>query len=359
MIKQAGIFMGFAFNSFNLSNLVNTRKLHFDSRPLCGTNDRTRVVGYIILDLFNLILQDIVNGVSRYKFSTTTESYIDIKCISGDDFKYIYSKGGLRDIDPLLSNFTAYKLEYKYKTRRGFRSFPIMISARHYQTILDKTYQRKPVIPVKTKTYHDYLDIFQKFYKLVPKEDLVYIIKRTEQNILEIEKNKGAVCFFPTGGTSRRMCKAYMFMINGLLDYTNIKTIQQGWKSRMRVKLRLTYMKLNRKWDGYYYAKVDDADIKKLMKSEDRVLVLKDTCVYKIFEECLLYSPQYGSNIIRFPYLIDAGWVMYKRNYVLDDFEYSFKYTKNGLIRVEAKGNYLNYLTQTKNYAFLKLKEIK
>lgn len=148
MLKQDGIENNME-NLINQSNKVDHRFRHalttedlylnkirskwFNNKwakRYFGPEYKKRLAAKIFNDAFYEILLDIINNNITFVIPLHGSNYGEIgaESITGDEFKELYNKGCFRNIDYVLSDFTANKICLKYRIKDGsYKKKPIYV----------------------------------------------------------------------------------------------------------------------------------------------------------------------------------------------------------------------------------------
>lgn len=107
------VFMKHSFSATDLYRGWNTRKfLRF--KYANNKNNKVRLVcGAIFAYCIALILNDLIQNGVTFKFPQA-DSYLEMACISGDEFKKAYANDdGFAQVDYLASNFKTYYPQFR------------------------------------------------------------------------------------------------------------------------------------------------------------------------------------------------------------------------------------------------------
>jgi hypothetical protein len=92
---------------------------------------RKELCSKIFADTFFEILLDIIKNNTTFVVPLRYGEYAEIciERIDGDKFKEMYRNGSFRDIDYIITNMGAYRMQYKYRLKNGtIVSKPIYLS---------------------------------------------------------------------------------------------------------------------------------------------------------------------------------------------------------------------------------------
>ena len=82
---------------------------------------RKELCSKIFADTFFEILLDIIKNNSTFVVPLRYGEYAEIciEAIEGESFKEMYRKGSFKDVDYVMSQFTGYRMKYKYRLKDG------------------------------------------------------------------------------------------------------------------------------------------------------------------------------------------------------------------------------------------------
>ncbi len=96
----------------------------------------------IFLRFLYLLLEDLTDGKHIFYFSSAKTAAIRVRKISGEEFKKMRRKGYFKDVDFLVSNFSAYILVMDYFTKGNRKmSKSVIISKQFKDKMIQKTNQ--------------------------------------------------------------------------------------------------------------------------------------------------------------------------------------------------------------------------
>ena len=112
----------YTFYGFSSRELFTRFKHYYikDSQKKIFKVDRKRyAAARIFVHFFWMVLKDVIDNNVTFKLPTGFESYIEMGVISGENFIKARQNGAFPEVDFLASNFTAYRLQYRYKLKSG------------------------------------------------------------------------------------------------------------------------------------------------------------------------------------------------------------------------------------------------
>lgn len=75
-------------------------------------------IGQLLNYFFKLVIEDIIRNRVRFEFpNKKTKGYLEVDCVTGDEFKKQREKGAFQEIDFWATNFTGYRICYNYKAK--------------------------------------------------------------------------------------------------------------------------------------------------------------------------------------------------------------------------------------------------
>lgn len=105
-----------------------------------GENPRqllTRIFRYF----FYLVIKDIIENKTTFRFPRTFRAFLEMLSVSGDDFVKARQNGKFQDVDFLTSDFTGYNLGLRYNTRYGKWTKALHVSEKYKDRITELTNQ--------------------------------------------------------------------------------------------------------------------------------------------------------------------------------------------------------------------------
>lgn len=91
-------------------------KLKTNPEILGGSYGKRKLVKDVFTSFFNMVVDDIIDNQITFEFPLYTDehSYLNIKPITGEKFKKIYTAGSWPGLDFLKTNFTGYRMYFSY-----------------------------------------------------------------------------------------------------------------------------------------------------------------------------------------------------------------------------------------------------
>lgn len=123
------------FKTFNVDNLKGDGKIARKYK----TRDKKALAQKIFLRYLYLLLTDLTDGKHIFHFSSKHISSIRMVRVSGEEFKTLRKRGMFKDIDFLMSNFSAYFLVMSYVKNGKRITQPIAISKQFADKITNMT----------------------------------------------------------------------------------------------------------------------------------------------------------------------------------------------------------------------------
>ena len=90
---------------------------------------------------FYLVIVDIIENKTVFKFPRTSRAYIEMLPVSGEQFVKARQNGAFQDVDFLTSNFTGYHLGLRYNTRYGKWTKALHVTEKYKDRISELTNQ--------------------------------------------------------------------------------------------------------------------------------------------------------------------------------------------------------------------------
>jgi len=111
-------------------DLYTTFKRENITTPLAQLWDRSKpkVCGAIFTFCMLQILNDVIDNNVVFKLPVNTEAYIEMKTISGEDFKKARQNGAFSDINITSSNFKGNQLVYRARRKEYWKVKSIKVS---------------------------------------------------------------------------------------------------------------------------------------------------------------------------------------------------------------------------------------
>ena len=88
---------------------------------------------------FFLLIVDIIENKTTFRFPRTSRAYIEMLPVSGDDFIRARQNGAFQDVDFLTSDFTGYNLGLRFNTRYGKWTKSLHITEKYKDRITELT----------------------------------------------------------------------------------------------------------------------------------------------------------------------------------------------------------------------------
>lgn len=104
---------------FNINDLFKRfpfKKLKTDPKILGNKENKQKIIREVFSTFFDMVVDDIIDNQVTFEFPLYTDehSYLNIKPITGEDFKQIYTAGSWPGLDFLKTNFTGYRMYFSY-----------------------------------------------------------------------------------------------------------------------------------------------------------------------------------------------------------------------------------------------------
>ena len=173
----------------------------------------------------------------------------------------------------------------------------------------------------------------EKYYKQI-KERYPYL---SEKQIDKIVKY-GLRSFFAHnkfGGDVLLKSNYYTAYIGRL--YNKMDLFAKYYNIKMKLKLRIKYRRANTLFNGKYYFGLKKEDYNELFgkgKHKLKKVKFKSLDVYKIYDECLLYNPDY---VFEIDYK-DVGFHKHMKNFVVSRYRLVAKLNKDNIMEPVGKG---------------------
>ena len=84
-----------------------------------GENNQRWLLTKIFRYFFYLVIKDIIENKTTFRFPRTYRAFLEMISVSGEDFVRARQNGAFQDVDFLTSDFTGYHLGLRYNTRYG------------------------------------------------------------------------------------------------------------------------------------------------------------------------------------------------------------------------------------------------
>lgn len=141
--------MGHTFSTKDLFHNFPIEKLKMDYetvRKIYSDGDKRSLSASIFTKGMQLIIEDIIENNVHFLLPTlgSSEAYLYMNKISGNDFKKAFKRGKWKDVDFLTSNFTGYQLSLKVKSsKRPEKDKSIYLGYKHKDRITELTNEGK------------------------------------------------------------------------------------------------------------------------------------------------------------------------------------------------------------------------
>jgi hypothetical protein len=168
----------------------------------------------------------------------------------------------------------------------------------------------------------------EKYYKQI-QERYPYLSEKQIDKIIKY----GLRSFFvynKLGGDVLLKSNYYTAYIGKL--YNKIDLFAKYYNIKMRIKLRIKYRRAKTVFNGKYYFGLKKDEYNTLFgkgKQKSKKLKFDKLIIYKIYDECLLYNPDY---VFEFDH-DDIGFQKAMRNFVVKRYHLIAKSDKNGIIK--------------------------
>lgn len=224
------------------------------TKALCKKNfkdgDKRTFAIQIFRKSLEYILEDIITKGMQFQFPSyrKTTAYLGLQKITGDEYRKLRKRGAYRNLDPVVTNFTTYRVEYTVERDLNIISRVVVHFTKKYQDMLDRTILQGNIKVGKLKTYQDYFDIMEQTYPDIDRTDIIRIMH--------------------FGFNQLRLHMAYGgdVLIKGWPDSMYIGRIYSNhdlhWEyvaDKLVTKIRVLYRRLHYAWDGYSYFSLTDS----------------------------------------------------------------------------------------------------
>ena len=141
--------MGHTFSAKDLFHNFPIEKLKMDYdtvKKVYSDGDKRSLSSSIFAKGMQLIIEDIIENNVHFLLPTlgSSESYLYMKKISGNDFRKAFKNGKWNDVDFLTSNFTGYQLALNVKSnKRPEKEKTIYLGYKHKDRITELTNEGK------------------------------------------------------------------------------------------------------------------------------------------------------------------------------------------------------------------------
>lgn len=88
---------------------------------------------------FKLILEDIIENSITFMLPVKQEAVLEMKRFADEEFVNARKNGAFKEVNFLKSNFTAHRLQYRYRTKHNTHYKPIHVSAKLRDKIIEYT----------------------------------------------------------------------------------------------------------------------------------------------------------------------------------------------------------------------------
>lgn len=136
------IALGHAVNITQLFSKFKLSKLHIKSTECADYStfgkNREKLVRALFIDALRIITDDIIDNNATFFLPTNPrQSWIYMRRVKGNDFKFARQHGKFEDFDLFASDFSGYQLSFRYKTRETYKEKPIYVDKKHKKAISD------------------------------------------------------------------------------------------------------------------------------------------------------------------------------------------------------------------------------
>lgn len=112
--------------------------------------------------------------------------------------------------------------------------------------------------------------------------------------------------------------------------YNKMDLFARYWAIKMRIKLRIKYRRAKTPFNGKYYIGLRKEDYDKYFPRKGRKLfVFNDVNIYKLYEECILYKPDY---VLEIDYPEDLGFLKKLKTHTTRNVRLYAKKNKDGKV---------------------------
>jgi len=112
------------------------QSLYKYSEEMCPCARKNDYLGQIWSYCFKLVLDDIIDNSITFRLPTSKEAYLEMRDVSGEEFKRARQRGAFRDVDFLKTNFHGYQLSYRYSIKAGRRRKTIYVNRKMKNRIM-------------------------------------------------------------------------------------------------------------------------------------------------------------------------------------------------------------------------------
>ena len=119
-------------------------------------------------------------------------------------------------------------------------------------------------------------------------------------------------------------------------SFFNMKLFSIYYVCKMKIKMRIKYKRAKTVFDGKYYFGLKKDVYESLFgknKKKKKILKFEKIGIYKIYDECALYKPDY---IFEFEHK-DEGFCKYKKNFKISRYHLIAKRNKDGILQPVGK----------------------
>lgn len=173
----------------------------------------------------------------------------------------------------------------------------------------------------------------EKYYKQI-KERYPYLSEKQIDKIIKY----GLRSFFAHnrfGGDVLLKSNYYTAYIGKLFNKMNFFAVYYNFK--MRIKLRIKYKREKTIFNGKYYFGLKKEDYDRLFgrnKQKSKKLKFEKMDIYKMYDECLLYNPDY---VFEFEH-DDVGFHQNVENFIVKRYHLIARINKDGILEPVSKG---------------------
>ena len=162
------------------------------------------------------------------------------------------------------------------------------------------------------KEYEDYVDKVQEQFPFLSKSAIKKILNIGLKRLSWVNTQHGAVIF---KNNVEEVMTAFLgtLRVNALDQW---KTWVTGWRMKERIMFKLK----KKKWDGYYYIGLTDAQHEQIMRQSGKSKHFKKIYPTKLKAE--LHHLKWVTHIWKIPWVEDCGWKFYLEKLKTDKAEY-------------------------------------
>jgi hypothetical protein len=135
---------GYALSAQELFTRFKLRYIKNPTFEVFKEHSKKKVAARVFIYGFYLIIKDIIDNNTTFLLPTAFQSFIEMAVFQGEDFKKARQNGAFAEVDFLASNFTAYRLQYRYRAKSGkYFTKPIHVHRKLKDIIIQNTNEGK------------------------------------------------------------------------------------------------------------------------------------------------------------------------------------------------------------------------